>query len=175
MDLLEGAGPWGRLRCRKVRVPLGSWMLHVILSGKLQFDRLSIWQFGWGSSGPFWLQFTFGVGGVCRHADAVASACRGRRQVGVKHARWRRDGSRLHWTTLEPTRGARRGVRRALRGESPHKRGPEAARPPKRQWSVASVQELTGQCPGYTNLYSSFGLCLHALAFAHYGPMLHCG
>lgn len=152
-----------------------NWMTHSIRSGKLQFDRWSIWQFGWGSSGPLLVQFTLGVGSVWRRADAVASACRGRRQVGVKHARWRRDGSRLHWTTLEPTRGARRGVRRALRGESPPQERAGAARPPKRQWSVASVQELTGQCPGYTNLYSSFGLCPHALAFAHYGPMLHCG
>lgn len=71
--------------------------------------------------------------------------------------------------------GARRGVRGGLRGESPAQERAGAARPPKRQWSVASVQELTGQCPGYANLYSSFGLCPHALAFAHYGPMLHCG
>ena len=46
---------------------------------------------------------------------------------------------------------------------------------PTAQTAVVSVQELKGRCRGYTNLYSSFGLCPHALAFAHYGLMLHCG
>lgn len=100
-------------------------MTHLIRSGKLQFDRWSIWQFGWGSSGPFWLQFTFGVGGVWRHADAVASACRGRRQVGVKHARWRRE---------ERCQGrAAGGVPRTREGRS----GP-----------TAQTAVVSGQCAG---------------------------
>ena len=76
------------------------------------------------------------------HGGIVSAAHRQR--VESAYARWRRDGSPLYWAALDPTYGARRGVRGALRGESPRTREGRNGPTVERQWPVVSGQELQG-------------------------------